>query len=262
MKTLLFVPVFNCEKQISRLIHSLESIQVGEKFDLVFIDNQSLDSSVKVICELLEKSSKLGYARLYQNEHNLGLGGSHKVAIELSILEGYEYLVVLHGDDQANPRDIEAGMTLIKHNTLDCALGARFMKGSHLEGYSKTRVLGNKVFNLLFTIRFFVLVSDMGSGLNVYNTSFLRKIRNENHPDDLTFNNSLLMWSLLMKYKIAFFPISWSEKDQISNARIARQSLAIFRILLKNRAAFDATKNENKTYFNRTKLIFSTKANS
>jgi len=262
MKTLLFIPIFNCEKQISRLIHSLESIQVGEKFDLVFIDNQSLDSSVKVTRELLEKSSKMGYARLYQNEHNLGLGGSHKVAIELSILDGYEYLVVLHGDDQANPKDIEAGINLIKHNTLDCVLGARFMKGSHLEGYSKTRVLGNKVFNLIFTIRFFVLVSDMGSGLNVYTTNFLRKVRNENHPDDLTFNNSLLMWSLLMKYKIAFFPISWSEKDQISNARIVRQSLAILRILSKSRAAFDSTKNDNRAYINRTKLIFSTKANS
>jgi dolichol-phosphate mannosyltransferase len=262
MNSLLFIPTFNCEKQISRLIHSLESIQVGEKFDIVFIDNQSSDSSVEVVRGLLEKSSKLGYARLYQNKCNLGLGGSHKVAIELSILEGYEYLVVLHGDDQANPKDIEVGINLIKLNTLDCVLGARFMKGSHLEGYSKIRVLGNKFFNLLFTVRFFVPVSDMGSGLNVYSTNFLRKIRNENHPDDLTFNNSLLMWSLLMKSKIAFFPISWSEKDQISNVRIVRQSLAILRILSKSRAAFDSIKNDDGSYVNRTRLIFSTKANS
>lgn len=259
MKSLLFVPIFNCENQISRLIHSLELIEIGEKFDVVFVDNQSSDSSVEVVRELLEKSSKLGYARLYQNAWNLGLGGSHKVAIELSILEGYEYLVVLHGDDQANPKDIEAGLSLIKLNSLDCVLGARFMKGSHLEGYSKLRVVGNRIFNLLFTIRFFFPVLDMGSGLNVYSTNFLRKIRFENHPDDLTFNNSLLTWSLLMKFKIAFLPISWSEKDQISNARIARQSLAILRILSKSRASFKALKNGSGSYVIRTKLIFSTK---
>jgi dolichol-phosphate mannosyltransferase len=259
MKSLLFIPVFNCEKQISRLIHSLESIEIGEEFDVVLVDNQSSDSSVEVVRELLEKSSKLGYARLYQNDCNLGLGGSHKVAIELSILGGYEYLVVLHGDDQANPKDIKAGLNLIKLDSLDCALGARFMKRSHLEGYSKIRIVGNRIFNLLFTIRFFVSVSDMGSGLNVYRTTFLRKIQLENHPDDLTFNNSLLMWSLLMKFKVAFFPISWSEKDQISNARIARQSISILRILSKSRASFNKIKNDSGSYVIRTKLIFSTK---
>ena len=262
MKSLLFVPVFNCEKQISRLIHSLEDRKIGEEFDVIFVDNQSSDSSVAVVRELLEKSSKLGFARLYQNDWNLGLGGSHKVAIEISILEGYEYLVVLHGDDQANPKDIEVGLNLIKLSSMDCVLGARFMKGSHLEGYSRIRIIGNRIFNLLFTIRFFFPVSDMGSGLNVYRTCFLKKIRFENHPDDLTFNNSLLTWSLLIKSKIAFFPISWSEKDQISNARIARQSVAILRILSKSRGAFSSIKKDSEPYVIRTKLIFSTKEDS
>lgn len=39
---------------------------------------------------------------LLRNDENYGLGGSHKVAFDYALNNAYDYVVVLHGDDQGS----------------------------------------------------------------------------------------------------------------------------------------------------------------
>ncbi|MEI3084578.1 MAG: hypothetical protein V8S87_00430 [Oscillospiraceae bacterium] len=48
------------------------------------------------------------------------------------------------------------------------------MKGSSLEGYSRFRTFGNRVYDLLFSVGAGRMVYNLGSGLNVYKVSSLR----------------------------------------------------------------------------------------
>ena len=51
-------------------------------------------------------------------------------------------------------------------------------------------------------------------------------------PDDLTFNNAYLLEIIRDKAKFRFQPISWSETDQESNAKLLSQSLKILKLLI------------------------------
>ena len=51
-------------------------------------------------------------------------------------------------------------------------------------------------------------------------------------PDDLTFNNAFLLTMISNKIRLGYYPISWREEDQVSNAKLFRQSLKILRYLL------------------------------
>ena len=101
------------------------------------------------------------------------------------------------------------------------------MKGSRLVGYSKFRIVGNRLLNFLYGIALNARVSDMGSGLNVYGARLLREVKWEVIPDDLTFNNILLLETFRKGFKHLFFPIEWREIDQQSNARLIQQSFKI-----------------------------------
>ena len=165
------------------------------------------------------------------NEDNYGLGGSHKVAFRYAIEQGFDYLVVLHGDDQANIHDLLPQLEAGAHLQVDCLLGARFMPDSQLEGYSWFRTFGNHAYNALFSLVARRVVPDLGSGLNLYRLKTFREFYFKTFPDDLTFNYVMLLASYYRKQKVRFFPISWREEDQRSNVKLVRQAFKVLVLL-------------------------------
>jgi glycosyltransferase involved in cell wall biosynthesis len=231
MKVLVFIPVYNCEKQILRVIEKLSVQPFSNDFEFLFVDNLSSDNSVQMIKDGLFKY-KLRSAHILQNEVNYGFGGSHKIAIMFAVNNGFDILVTLHGDDQADPVAIVPATSHLISHSLDCYLGSRFTRQSKLHGYSRTRIIGNLILNVLFSLKYRRIVSDMGSGLNVYKTSMFEKVNLQTLPLDLTFNNALLAQTLENGLRVQFFPISWNEKDQISNARMYKQAFQILLLLM------------------------------
>ena len=73
---------------------------------------------------------------------------------------------------------------------------------------------------------------DMGSGLNLYSSQLLSKANYHNCPDDLTFHCLFLMNIYKAKSNVLYHPISWVEFDQVSNARLLKQSFKILAMLL------------------------------
>lgn len=111
------------------------------------------------------------------------------------------------------------------HRSHEACLGARFMSGARIEGYSLLRRVGNRVFNLIFSIVLGRRVADLASGLNVYRQSVFPPEITSHLPDDLHFNPYLLVAMVERKMRVMFFPISWREDDQVSNVHMASQAL-------------------------------------
>ncbi|HYX34686.1 MAG TPA: glycosyltransferase family 2 protein [Oligoflexus sp.] len=227
-KILVFIPVYNCQQQIPRVLAQFKSL-TNTFYGILIVDNRSTDASLEV-AKTAAQNLALPVTILL-NRENLGLGGSHKVAFQYAIDHGYDYCAVLHGDDQGNIHDLVAALDAGWHRTHDCLLGARFMRGSQLQGYSRLRTLGNRIFNWIFSAVSGRRLYDLGSGLNLYRVSRLQKSRFAGFANNLTFNYYLILASVQWQWNIKFFPISWREDDQISNVRLFRQTRQICAIL-------------------------------
>jgi len=144
---------------------------------------------------------------------------------------GFDYVIVLHGDDQGDISNILPYLrdeTYLRH---DCLLGARFMKGARLQGYSRFRTFGNVVYNLLFSIGCGMMVYDLGAGLNMYDTRILKDRFYFKYKDNLVFNYCMVMGSSYYKHDVRFFPIVWREDDQVSNVKMVNQALTVLKLL-------------------------------
>jgi len=229
-RTLLFIPMYNCEIQILRVLESINNkFNFGE---IIIVDNCSSDRSVDN-AKLFIQKNKIINIKIFRNDNNFGLGGSHKVAFNYFLSSPYDYIIVLHGDDQADINDIKTQSD--KFHNLDCLLGSRFMKNSSLKGYSSFRKFGNIALNFFITFMTGYYIKDLGSGLNVYSKDYLKNVNYYHFPDGLIFNVYLLYHSILTKSKFAFFPISWRDEDQISSAKVISQGIAIIILALKIR---------------------------
>lgn len=229
-KIMLFIPAYNCEKQIIRVLRSITP-EISSLFtEIVVVENRSTDETIDSIKEGLSEITGC-ITTLLRNDENYGLGGSHKVAFNYAITNGYDYLIVLHGDDQGRISDFLSLLQNGDYKNYDCVLGSRFMNGSILHGYSKLRIFGNYFFNFLFSLVVHKKINDLGSGLNLYKVDSLKIFDFEKYPDTLYFNDFMILASCHYHQKIKFYPISWREEDQISNNKLVNFSISLLKML-------------------------------
>ncbi|MBT5095716.1 MAG: glycosyltransferase family 2 protein [Halobacteriovoraceae bacterium] len=233
MKVLVAIPCYNCEKQISRVLAGFDETLLSQIEEVVCFDNGSKDQTPEAALQAI-RDYKLSKIKVVANNDNYGLGGSQKLAFSYARQNKMDYLVVLHGDNQAVTSELKNFLEAArKKPELDAVLGSRFMPGSKREGYSTIRVLGNNFFNILYGLFWFRYCWDMGSGLNIFKVSAVDEEDLELFNNGFTFNMDLLLHLFSSSKKIKYLPITWMEHDQVSNARNLSVGLQTLKILFK-----------------------------
>lgn len=229
-KLLIFIPAYNCEKQVPRVLSQLLDPHVlpwvGE---CIVVNNRSTDGTEAAVQDWMARHPAAP-VRLLRNDENYGLGGSHKVAFGYAAAHGYQHLVVLHGDDQGAVADLLLILNDGTYKNYDCCLGSRFMKGSRIKGYSALRVVGNYGFNALFSLVAGKRITDLGSGLNLYAVEPLKTEYYKKFPDTLYFNDCMILALCQLKQRVLFFPISWREEDQVSNNKLTSFGISLLKL--------------------------------
>jgi len=232
MKSLLFIPSYNCENQIKRVLEKIKEYGSEHFHEIIVINNRSRDNTVSAAINAIKQLDLLK-ARVVTNSQNIGLGGTHKMAFQYAIENNFDNCIVLHGDDQGNIFDLKVLNNEKLNNKF--FFGARFASASRLYGYSRVRTIGNIIFNKLASLVTGRSILDLGgSGLNSFPVHLIRQQHFWNYADDLTFHVYLLLNALKKNQEIAFFPISWREEDQLSNVKFFSQTKKLLRILIKS----------------------------
>lgn len=230
-RILVFIPMYNCEKQIPRVVAQFVPEVQAIVDRLIIVNNRSTDSSENTAIEAIQSLKGLE-ALVLRNQDNYGLGGSHKVAFDYSIANDFTHIIVLHGDDQGSIENILPLLKEGRHRDYDCLLGARFHPKSRLEGYSAFRTFGNNVYNTIFSAVCGRRIYDLGSGLNMYDVRILNDGFFRLFPDDLTFNYYMALAHTYFHHRFEFFPITWRENDQLSNVKLFNQAMRVLRLLM------------------------------
>jgi len=254
MKTrmMIFIPVFNCQKQIPRVLAKIDKRVQEYVHEVVIVDNRSSDNTIN---EAISASETLGIkVTVLRNLQNYNLGGSIKCAFLYALEKKYDYMITLHGDDQADIRDFLPVFETGEHINNDIVIGARFHPKSNLQGYSLVRILGNRALNFVCAIINRRRVDDLIAGINCFKVSFFSEKFFLKFPDNLTFDAHVLLYAFNKKAKVKYVPITWREEDQISNAKVIRQALIIlklfFNYLVRGEEVFTKEKSGRPEGFN------------
>ena len=236
-RILLFIPMYNCERQIGRVLRSV--VPISRYFsEVLIIDNFSTDGSLdaaQVTIPLVRETK----VTLIQNEKNYHFGGSHKLAFDYALSKGFDHVAILHGDDQADIQDLVPILAAGSYRDADIILGARFHPKATLIGYSRLRTYGNGIVNLFASLVTRRRIYDTGAGISIYARTALTDGAYRYFPDDLTFNAYHLFYALRCGFTVDFFPIHWREEDQVSNARVFRQGVQLLAMMWR----YASTKN-------------------
>jgi len=241
-RVLVVIPTFNCRNEVLELLADLKKVEIPSDTIFWFIDNLSSDGTFEVIVKFIT-DNRLKNVHSFQALQNNSLGGTHKIGFNEAIRNGYDYVAVLHGDNQANLADLISIIGISRSDKLSKSyLGSRFSKSSKRLGYSRKRLIGNVILNSIYSFFKLRKLVDLGSGLNVYRVKDLQLVSYLNFGDSLTFNYELILSMVDLNLPFEYVPIEWRESQQVSNAKNVHVFSQGILILTKNILRMDESK--------------------
>ena len=102
MKKLIIVPTLNERKNILNLYNKINKTNMN--FDILFIDDNSIDGSQEIIKKLAKKSKKVRY--IFRPK-KMGIGSAHKEGLTWSYKKNYKIIITMDGDRTHDPKYIK-----------------------------------------------------------------------------------------------------------------------------------------------------------
>ena len=197
--------------------------------EVLVLDNGSRDGTIDAA---IAAASAVTAKRVIvaRNRANYNLGGSHKAAYAYAGKHGFM--------PRCDPSWRRSGRRARPDAAAQVgeAPPQRRLHGRALHGRARRsritlliRVVGNHLFNAVFSLVARKRITDLGSGLNVLARSAFLNSAIKRLPDDLYFNPYLLLDLIGAGKSVTFFPISWREEDQVSNVKMVSQALRTLR---------------------------------
>ena len=107
MKTIIIIPTLNEKGNINHLVKKIRKI--NNKFDLLFIDDNSKDGTRNDIIKLNKKNKKI---KFIFRKKKFGIGSAHKEGLSYAFKKKYNIAITMDADGTHNPKYI---LKLIKN---------------------------------------------------------------------------------------------------------------------------------------------------
>ena len=204
MSVSLIIPCRDEEKDIEFTVDQiLNNIKVLN-YEIILINDFSSDNTKKILNQISLKSEKI---KVYENSSK-GLGGAINKGID-EITK--DYACIFMADSSDDIEDLNLYYETATNFEVDAVLGSRFIDGSIVEDYPKSKLFLNRFFNYFVKILFLSNYNDFTNAFKLYKTESLRELKpivSENF--NIFLELPLKIISRNYKYKIV--PINWRNK--------------------------------------------------
>lgn len=192
LRILCYIPAYNAAATIPSVIDRIPKNMMEQIDEIFIVDNCSEDNTHLVGIGYAQQKG-LTNLKVYRAERNGGYGGSQKVGYRYAIDNGFDVVVMLHGDGQYAPERMEYLLEPIMQGKADHVFGSRITGDPRGGGMPIHRYLGNR---FLTTVENWILgwnLSEYHSGYRIYTTEALKKIPFERNSDEYHFDSQILV---------------------------------------------------------------------
>lgn len=204
MKLTVVIPAHNEEENISNVISSIED-KLNFPFELVVVNDHSLDNTAKVVLDLAKKYSNISLV-----ENNLPAGFTNALKTGLDNVKT-EVVVPVMGDLCDDLGTIPVMFEKIKEG-FDVACGSRYIKGGGRIGGSKVK--GFFSFFVGRTISLFtgIPTRDVANAFKMYRKEVIQSINIESTGFEISME--LALKAYFKGFKVTEVPTVWRERKK------------------------------------------------
>lgn len=238
-KVLIFIVSYNAEQFIESVLERIPAaMYAGDTFEteVLVIDDKSDDQTVYRAIDFGRRKPHLSVTVLH-NPENQGYGGNQKVGYHYAIQNGFDVVVLLHGDGQYAPELLPDMVQPILNGEADVVFGSRMMnKSDALKGRMPLyKWVGNQVLTFIQNWLLGSKLSEFHTGYRAYSVGALKSVPFMFNADYFDFDTDIIIQMLDTGKRIIEIPIPTYYGDEISRVNGIRYGILILKSTLLSR---------------------------
>jgi dolichol-phosphate mannosyltransferase len=206
MKLSVVIPAHNEAGSIGETIKAVTERLDSEAIDheIIVVDDASTDATAAAVAHLAETNGRVRYLR---SPNPRGFGFT--VRAGLDVFEGDAVAIVM-ADGSDDPGDLVSYFRLIEAG-YDCAFGSRFIRGAQTRNYPKTKLVLNRIANLIIRLLFGHGYNDTTNAFKAYRREVIETVQPlvSNH---FNLTVEIPLKAVVRGHSYAVVPISWTNR--------------------------------------------------
>lgn len=205
---LIFIVAKNAEEQIESVLNRIPAdILETYDYEVLIIDDSSKDKTFEIANNFQNLNKNINIKVLF-NPSSQGYGGNQKLGYEYAIQNGFEVIVVLHGDGQFAPEMLSGLVSPIFRKEANAVFGSRMMiKGeARRNGMPFYRYNGYKILTWFQNWLLGSSLTEFHSGFRAYSVQTLTEIPFKRNSNDYHFDTQIIIQLLLAHKNIREIP--------------------------------------------------------
>lgn len=209
-----FVVAYNAEGHIRKTLERIPAELRSLLAAVYVIDDSSQDATSHVARELMEGMPEL---RVFRTPYNQGYGGNQKLGYQYASEEGFDVVVLLHGDGQYAPEFLPRMLAPFDDPETAAVFGSRMMVpgAARRGGMPLYKYVGNRILTWMENRLLDASLSEFHSGYRAYRVSALERVPFQYNTNDFHFDTEIIIQLLARKLKIVEVPIPTYYGDEI-----------------------------------------------
>jgi glycosyltransferase involved in cell wall biosynthesis len=228
----ILIVAYNHEKFLEPLLERIPKEIIKKIDEIAIFDDHSHDKTFQVAMDYKEKK-KFDKLTIFYNNVNLGYGGNQKKGYLYFINNGFDIVVLLHGDGQYAPELLPSLLKPLEDEQADAVFGSRMIgRGALKGGMPLYKYVGNKLLTFCENRVLGMYLTEFHSGYRLYSCAALKKIPFEKCSDAFHFDTDIIIMFHDAGLKIVELPIPTYYGDEISYVNVLQYGCDVLQSIL------------------------------
>ena len=175
MKISVILPTCNEEQGVKQIIINIAETLKKERIDYEII---MIDDSEDKTVEVASKLSNIYKLKIMIGDKPASFGGAIKKGIQNSTGDA---VIIMMADNSDNPADLVKYYRKLEEG-YDCVFGSRFISGSKIDNYPKSKLIANRLTNKFIQLLFWIEYNDVTNAFKAYKREVLENVMPINLP--------------------------------------------------------------------------------
>jgi glycosyltransferase involved in cell wall biosynthesis len=242
----ILIVTYNAVTTLSQVLKRIPAAVWKNVEQVVVFDDASHDATYELAVGLrtLSENAKL---HVLKHQKNLGYGGNQKAGYRYFIEQGFDVVVLLHGDGQYAPEVLPQMYHGLVTGEADAVFGSRMMKdfGGPLKGGMPLyKYVGNRILTYFENRALKMELTEFHSGFRAYSLHALAQIDFSEMTNDFHFDTEIIIKFNHQGFRIHEVPIPTFYGDEICYVNGVRYAKDILRAVYR----YDRTRRSIKCY--------------
>jgi len=230
------IVAYNASSTLARVLDRIPKDLRPRLTEICVFDDASTDDTY-LVGKGYQQVRDMPQLRVFRNATNRGYGGNQKLGYRYAIDNGFDAVVLLHGDGQYAPEAMSNLLEPILSGDAEAVFGSRMLEkgAARRGGMPFYKYLGNQILTKFENTVLGMDLSEFHSGYRVYSVEALKKIPFERNSDDFHFDTQIIVQLNAAGMRIKEIPIPTYYGDEICRVNGMKYAWDVARSVLEYR---------------------------